>query len=136
MTSGYWTQDRIPPGSVSSAPATGQDEILLKSPVADQVPAYRNKPVAALVSAYLEDAYPRPNGSHALLIVLKDLWIASPDSLVFTHGFKVYNLYFRVEAYLQAKNGSMPLILMDTTLRELTWRTDGRHSRTADRGVV
>jgi hypothetical protein len=97
-----------------------QDEILLESPVAGQVPAYRNKPVPALVTAYLEDTYARPGGNHALLIVLKNLWIATPDSLIFTHGFKVYNFYFRVEAWLQAKNGFMPLILMDTTLRELT----------------
>jgi hypothetical protein len=97
-----------------------QDEILLESPVADQVPAYRHEPVAALVSGYLEDTYTRPGGNHALLIVLKNLWIATPDSLIFTHGFKVCNIYFRVEAYLQAKNGFMPLILMDTTLRELT----------------
>jgi hypothetical protein len=97
-----------------------QDEILLESPAADQVSALRGEPVPALVSAYLDDTYARPNGNHALLIVLKNLWIATPDSLIFTHGFKVYNFYFRVEAYLQAKNGFMPLILMDTTLRELT----------------
>lgn len=86
----------------------GQSEIMLESPVADEL------------SNYLNNSYSRSKGGHSLLIVVKDLWITSPDGYVpgggiFAGGHREYDIRFHVEAYLAANNGFMPLISMDTT---------------------
>jgi hypothetical protein len=69
-------------------------------------------PVAAQLTGYLNTTYARPKGSHSLLIVLKNLWIASS-----------YHFRFHVDAYLQAGDGFMPLISMDSTLHFLKGET-------------
>jgi len=81
---------------------SGQSEILLEGPVTSQM------------TGYLNTIYARPKGGHSLLIVLKNLWIAS-----------AYNFHFHVEAYLQAKSGFMPLTSIDTALDNLKGETAG-----------
>src|SRR5579863_5471566 len=88
--------------------AWGQSEILLESTAADEL------------FKYLNNAYSRSKGGHSLLVVLKDLWMVSPDGYVpggglFSGAHREYNLHFHVEAYIEAKEGYMPLISMDTT---------------------
>ena len=91
--------------------AWGQSEIKLASPVANEL------------SKYLNNAYSRSKGGHSLLIVVKDLWITSPDGYVpgggiFAGGHRKYYFRFHVEAYLAANDGCMPLISMDTTTED------------------
>ncbi len=82
--------------------AQGQAEILLEGPV------------TAELTKYLNVAYARPKGGHTLLIVLKDLWIVS-----------AYDFHFHVEAWLNAKDGFMPMMSMDTLLSGLKGETAG-----------
>jgi hypothetical protein len=64
---------------------------------------------------YLNAAYTKPSGRYSLLIVLKDLWISTPDSFE-ARVHNEWNLRFRVEAYLTGKNGYCPLTRIDSTL--------------------
>jgi hypothetical protein len=75
-------------------------------------------PVSVQVKEYLDAAYGRAKGSHSLLIVLKDLWISAPDSLV-GRNYNQWNLAFHAEAYLMAKDGYQPLTFIDTVLEGL-----------------
>ena len=79
-------------------------------------------PVASQLTAYLNSAFASQKGSQSLLIVLKNIWIACPDNYALTRGYP-YNFHFHVEAYLQGKEGFMPVISVDTTLRELKGET-------------
>jgi hypothetical protein len=76
-------------------------------------------PVSVQVKEYLDAAYARAKGSHSLLIVLKELWISAPDSLV-GRNYNQWNLAFHAEAYLMAKDGYQPLTFIDTTLEGLS----------------
>jgi hypothetical protein len=77
-----------------------------------------HSPVSAQLQAYLGAAYSRPKGSHSLLIVLKDLWISTPDSFFIWDHYEL-NLTFHAEAYLVTKDGYQPLSYIDTTLERL-----------------
>lgn len=70
------------------------------------------------LTRYLNAAYSRPGGSFALLIVLKDLWMATPDSFEVKAHLE-WNIRFRVEAYLVGKDGYRPLARMDSTAEGL-----------------
>ena len=88
------------------AGSRAQDELLFRLPVPAQL------------KAYLDAAYTRTKGNHSLLIVLKDLWISAPDSVVERSPYEL-NLTFHAEAYLMAKDGYQPLTFIDTTLEGL-----------------
>lgn len=85
---------------------TGQNEVRFHSPVSEQL------------TGYLNAAYSRPAGRYQLLIVLKDLWIAFPDSFEARAYFEL-NIRFRVEAYVKVNDGYGPLMRFDTTLTGL-----------------
>jgi hypothetical protein len=85
---------------------TGQNELRFHSPVSEQL------------TGYLNAAYSKPAGRYQLLVVLKDLWIAFPDSFEVKSHFEL-NIRFRVEAYVKAGDGYGPLMRFDTTLTRL-----------------
>jgi hypothetical protein len=84
----------------------GQNEVLFFLPVSQQL------------TGYLNAAYSRPAGHYQLLIVLKDLWIAVPDSFDIRARLE-WNVRFRVEAYLKANDGYAPLMRFDSTVTGL-----------------
>lgn len=84
----------------------GQNEVLCFLPVSQQL------------TRYLNAAYSRPAGRYQLLIVLKDLWIAVPDSFDI-HAHLEWNVRFRVEAYVKANDGYRPLMRLDSTVTGL-----------------
>lgn len=91
---------------------SAQDEILLEGPAAGQL------------SEYLNATYARHKGDRALLLVLKDLWIAS-----------TYHFHFHVEAWLQSDEDFAPLISMDTTIDHLAGESGGIVAEKAIRAV-
>src|SRR5579872_3066243 len=81
----------------------GQRELLL-----DQAPSVQ-------LREYLNAAYSRPAGWISLLIVLKNLWISTPDSSQ-PALYRECDIRFRVEAYVVGKDGYQPLTRMDSTI--------------------
>src|ERR1700677_1102617 len=75
-------------------------------------------PVSQPLTAYLNATYSRPAGRYQLLIVLKDLWIAVPDSFDIRASLE-WNVSFRVEAYVKANDGYGPLMRFDSTVTGL-----------------
>jgi hypothetical protein len=84
----------------------GQNELMFILPVSQQL------------TGYLNGTYSRPAGRYQLLIVLKELWIAVPDSFDIRAHLE-WNVRFRVEAYVKANDGYAPLMRFDSTVRGL-----------------
>lgn len=80
-----------------------QHEVLLKTRASEHLTGYFNS------------VYSKPSAPNSLLIVLRDLWIATPDSFDIKLLHKEWTVRFRVEAYLEAKDGYLPLTRMDST---------------------
>jgi hypothetical protein len=89
----------------------------------DQV-VFRKASAAGALAAWLDSAYTQPKGAYTMLVVIKDLWIsdsvdyAQTEEMRHNTYYKVtrWNLAFRLEAYLRAGEGYIPLTYMDTTL--------------------
>jgi hypothetical protein len=84
----------------------GQNEVLFHSPVSQQL------------TGYLNAAYSKPAGHYQLLIVLKDLWVAFPDSFEIKAHFE-YTFRLRAEAYVKTGEGYGPLMRFDSTVTGL-----------------
>jgi hypothetical protein len=72
-------------------------------------------PVNRQLAAYLKAGYSNLKGNRSLLVVIKDLWISEPpvrDNRMFSTPS--WDISFRFEAYLQSKQGYIPLTLLDT----------------------
>jgi hypothetical protein len=82
-----------------------QDEILLSRPVASQV------------TAFLNAGYSRPQGSHRLLVAVKNLWISKPGSRQGDRPEAVWKVACRFEAYMKTDSGYIPLTYLDTVVR-------------------
>jgi hypothetical protein len=80
-----------------------QHEVLLKARASEQL------------TGYINSAYSKSSAPNSLLIVLRDLWIATPDSFDIRPLHKEWDIRFRVEAYLEGKDGYLPLTRMDST---------------------
>ncbi|HXD78186.1 MAG TPA: hypothetical protein VN616_10290 [Puia sp.] len=78
---------------------------------------FREAP-AAQPGDYLDAAYAKASGRLSLLIVLKDVWISTPDSFQ-SRWNNEWNIRFRVEAYLSGRDGFQPLTRMDSTVEKL-----------------
>jgi hypothetical protein len=91
----------------------------------DQV-VFRKASAAGALAAWLDSAYTQPKGAYTMLVVIKDLWIsdsvdyAQTEEMRHNTYYKVtrWNLAFRLEAYLRAGEGYIPLTYMDTTLTD------------------
>ncbi|HEV3414657.1 MAG TPA: hypothetical protein VG101_19390 [Puia sp.] len=84
----------------------GQNEVMFILPVSQQL------------TGYLNATYSRPAGRYQLLIVLKDLWIAVPDSFDIRARLE-WNVRFRVEVYVKANDRYAPLMRFDSTVTGL-----------------
>lgn len=83
----------------------GQKEILLQTPVAKQL------------DSYLNAGYASTKGSHELLVVVKNLWIAeSPVQSDHMFSREAWDIDFRFEGYLKDSDRYIPLTYLDTTL--------------------
>jgi hypothetical protein len=92
-------------GLISSGRKT-QEEVLFHTPAADQL------------GRYLYAGYSSPKGGQSLLVVIKNLWISDPVG--FVYNYSQWRISFRFEAYLQQKDGYIPLTYLDTTVRRAT----------------
>lgn len=98
---------------IDARPDTSRIGILRSARITQREVAL-NGPVGRELTKYLNAAYSRVGGRYSLLVVLKDFWVASVDTL-FTYYHPERQARFRADVYLEGKEGYHPLTRIDTT---------------------
>jgi hypothetical protein len=80
------------------------------------------RPVAAQLTAYLNAGYSRPQGSHRLLVTVKDLWVSGRPPT--RRKDRLWKMTCRFEAYLITGGGYIPLTYLDTVARADDYRAE------------